>query len=807
MARHRKTPVNDELEAAVRASFDDAPRLRYADWFEANGQPGRAELIRVQVRRDRELPIEPERTALENRERELRGLGEPWLAQLPLGLEGVRWELLRGFPSRVIFDSYQAFEKHHARAFASAPVEAVCFRAIRAVGRLAASPALAQIRRLELRGTNIRDAGAAALAASPYLANLTHLYLDGNEITDAGIEALAASPHLGNVTHLELGIHPRRPSFGDAGALALARSASLRNVIVLGLAGSKIGHQGLRALLTAPGWQKLVWLNLSNCSLGPEGLAPLAEGRSVPELRGLVLGGNPIADEGACHLAGAAQLTSLRCLNFRGCWIGNRGTVALAGAAHLAELRQVDLVNNQVGEEGAVALARSPYLGSLVDLELANNLVGAEGARALAASTTLRSLRQINLYNNGIGDAFVRAVSERFLHDDPSRIPSELLAPVKPAPLPDVAPREQYAGARDEQGLLAAIADVPDDELLRQAYADWLEESGHAERAALLRLACDEELPGMTPAEVRALRQQREALTEPLLKGWLAPVIRAGAKVRFPGGLPRAFVNMRTFLTRKFQETMPDWLRSDRVWELSLTGTTINWKQVADCPLLAGLGSLSLADSRFDHRWLGDFLASPHLAGLHTLHFEHGSMAHYLTRVLAEAATLSRLRRLRIKVTFFLKADLGALAGWPQLATVRGIDLSDCFLDGQEVHTLLYSPHLVRLTHLRLRHNRLADTGATAIANNPGMAHLSHLDLTMNNVTDRGAATLAASPHLRNLIDLRLGSNALTDEGARHLAGSPSLDKLRWLVLTAGRLTEAGVRALRDRFGERFVLR
>src|SRR5262249_1296622 len=154
-------------------------------------------------------------------------------------------------------------------------------------------------------------------------------------------------------------------------------------------------------------------------------------------------------------------------------------------------------------------LARSPHLGSLVFLELASNLVGVAGARALAASTTLRSLRQLNLYNNGIDDDLAEAVCDRFAHDDPARIPPELLAPpARPTPLPQPPPLERPAGARDQQGLLAAIADAPDDELPRRAYADWLEESGHRDRAALLRLACDGESPGLSRPEFQALRKQ-----------------------------------------------------------------------------------------------------------------------------------------------------------------------------------------------------------------------------------------------------------------------------------------------------------
>jgi uncharacterized protein (TIGR02996 family) len=330
MARS-KPLVNDDLEAAIRSSPEDAPRLRYADWYEANGDRERAELIRVQIHLDRGAPLDPEHPDLERREHHLLSThSKRWLARLPTP-EGVSWEFLRGFPTRAVFDGFGVFDKRCSEVLASAPVEAIRFNTLRAVTRLAGSAALARVRRLELRGTLIRDAGADALAASPHLANLTHLFLDGNEITEAGVEALAASPHLGRVTHLRLGAGwGHRNPFGDAGAIALSRSASLRNVEELFLDHTRLGSEGLRSLLSASGWQKLTWLQAQGCPLGPSALAPLAEGR-LPALRGLALRDSRVGDGGANCISRAEQLTGLRALDLRGCLLGDAGAIALAG--------------------------------------------------------------------------------------------------------------------------------------------------------------------------------------------------------------------------------------------------------------------------------------------------------------------------------------------------------------------------------------------------------------------------------------------------------------------------------------------
>src|SRR5688572_20997900 len=76
---------------------DDGPRLVYADWLEDNGQPERAEFIRLQIELSR-LPEHdgPRRAELEARERQLlEEHGEEWTGPLPRAVTGRTFE--RGF--------------------------------------------------------------------------------------------------------------------------------------------------------------------------------------------------------------------------------------------------------------------------------------------------------------------------------------------------------------------------------------------------------------------------------------------------------------------------------------------------------------------------------------------------------------------------------------------------------------------------------------------------------------------------------------------------------------------------------------
>src|SRR5258708_4589383 len=51
--------------------FDDTPRLVFADWLEENGQPNRAEFIRVQCELAHTLMSDPRRKVLFHRQSEL----------------------------------------------------------------------------------------------------------------------------------------------------------------------------------------------------------------------------------------------------------------------------------------------------------------------------------------------------------------------------------------------------------------------------------------------------------------------------------------------------------------------------------------------------------------------------------------------------------------------------------------------------------------------------------------------------------------------------------------------------------------
>jgi uncharacterized protein (TIGR02996 family) len=204
------------LQAIVEAPDDDAPRLIYADWLEENGQPERAQFIRIQC----ELARMPE-DALERPMREQLELEYANLQEGP----GVIWA-------------------EGTRA-------------------LAASSGLARLTALNLNDNGVGTAGVRALAASPHLTRLTTLALSSGDVDDGAVEALAASPNFSQLTSLNLSGNP----ISQEGVRALATSRYLTRLTSLSLSPEQgIGAGGDA---TSPKRSESAHLPVTLCEFGP----------------------------------------------------------------------------------------------------------------------------------------------------------------------------------------------------------------------------------------------------------------------------------------------------------------------------------------------------------------------------------------------------------------------------------------------------------------------------------------------------------------------------------------------------------
>jgi uncharacterized protein (TIGR02996 family) len=234
---------------------DDAPRLIFADWLEENGDPERAEFIRLMLARARG-PEEP----VAGRARKLLVRNwDRWVAPLArlVGDEPYEPWLMAGEPAMTA-----TLLNHFPRGFVST---------------------------LTMAASRFISAGEAILRLTP----LTQLRLQGA----GGLGAeLAACPHLQWIREIDFIDYFRAPV--EAQDMAeLAASPHLRRLSVLSLYRNNLGDAGLQALARATWLPGLVELDLTENGLSQAGLAALAACPRLGNLRVLRLGRDAIVDD------------------------------------------------------------------------------------------------------------------------------------------------------------------------------------------------------------------------------------------------------------------------------------------------------------------------------------------------------------------------------------------------------------------------------------------------------------------------------------------------------------------------------
>jgi uncharacterized protein (TIGR02996 family) len=228
--------------------WEDTPRLAYADWLDENGDPRRAEYIRLEVaieeRIRRRQTLSPNQVA---RRQQLHAFERKWMKKLPK-LPGVKWEVMfeRGFPRNVNTTSATAFLKHAEVIYRSAPVGWLTIRSVSAktVVELPRSPYLSRLRGLDLRGCRLGDHGVRELCASPHLSRLEVLNLSRVGMTDAGATAIANCRGLGELWALLL----HENAITDTGARALANSPHFPKLTDIDHDDTQITAAGTRAM-------------------------------------------------------------------------------------------------------------------------------------------------------------------------------------------------------------------------------------------------------------------------------------------------------------------------------------------------------------------------------------------------------------------------------------------------------------------------------------------------------------------------------------------------------------------------------
>ncbi|HET7499443.1 MAG TPA: TIGR02996 domain-containing protein [Kofleriaceae bacterium] len=198
------------LAAVTAAPRDDAPRLAYADLL-APARPERAELIRLQIARGSGPPTSRERELLRRHGAEWARPLDPFARAVTRPRPDPGWAFDRGFVAFLRTDADVVLGLGE-RLFRMAPIEHLDLVGAPDVRPVLGSPLLGHLRSLGLPGCALDDAAAIALAANPALAGLRWLDLRDNQIRDRGMAALADSPTIRAIPIVLLGGNPRDPS-------------------------------------------------------------------------------------------------------------------------------------------------------------------------------------------------------------------------------------------------------------------------------------------------------------------------------------------------------------------------------------------------------------------------------------------------------------------------------------------------------------------------------------------------------------------------------------------------------------------
>jgi uncharacterized protein (TIGR02996 family) len=180
------SPDNPFLQALLAQPDDDTFRLAITDWFIENGQPERAEFIRVQIELAAGVADRRRQRELEFHQRDLLIAHEAeWVRPLAEALECEPgewggWVFRRGF-----------VEYFHLPA-----------KVVNRRGHLLAR--LTPVRELFLRPVSAGSV-VALCRNRPWVRSLTHLYLEGMGMNDAAADALTACPHLSGLRVLRFG--------------------------------------------------------------------------------------------------------------------------------------------------------------------------------------------------------------------------------------------------------------------------------------------------------------------------------------------------------------------------------------------------------------------------------------------------------------------------------------------------------------------------------------------------------------------------------------------------------------------------
>jgi uncharacterized protein (TIGR02996 family) len=365
-----------------------------------------------------------------------------------------------------------------------------------------------------------------------------------------------------------------------------------------------------------------------------------------------------------------------------------------------------------------------------------------------------------------------------------------------------VEKEETLPAASDFEGLVRALFHNPDDDTPRLIFADWLEENGQIDRAALIRYQCEQARYKSNAKRHKELDKLIKPLVEKLKKA-MRP-LPAWVKVEFRRGFlrvdGRAIEDAAALPTRFVDLFLNGWVET-------LVAENV------DARFGRARGALALAEH------VGELDASAHptvreeallaLAG----EARAARAAGRLARVKVHKRDAKAFARLEAVAAGTAEPD--APADLPAVRTFNGVapgafdmllrtghfdgatELSVFGRYGDAEAEALTRADLSELAELRLAGADLTARGTTALANSAQLLSLRRLGISGGTFDEGGFAALVSGTAFARVEELTLGSCELTDAHLEALARSTAFPSLGHLDLfDNAALTAKGASAL-----------
>lgn len=341
------------------------------------------------------------------------------------------------------------------------------------------------------------------------------------------------------------------------------------------------------------------------------------------------------------------------------------------------------------------------------------------------------------------------------------------------------------------RSLMEEVIARPDDDDVREVYADWCEEQGDLPRASFIRVQLERARRDPWDARQVALEVAERALLEAHGATWLGEVadvpgvtwtgFERGFVARAEAESFGALVKGHDALARAapLHHVTAPWPTSEReaagaramgtLRGLRIERAIIDPREplwLAASPLLSTLTELALVDGYADAPGTHALLTSPHLRGLRELSLARHLVGREGVVALVEV-DLPELVALQLEERGTTDdswshwdggLDVPAmerLARWPGLARIRRLDLGGNRIEPEGFEALFESEHFTAVESLKLQfvYAMLAEIPWGSA---PGALRLKALDLGDSSVSTEAAQVLAAAPCLAELRQLDL---------------------------------------------------